>query len=161
MKKTNKMTAYDVFSVIVAVIGSLLFGAVFVGCYVWLIMNFSLAALVATLLASLIPGLISYSIAVATVDFIRGDHYSTRRIRAYRKKSVSDGKMKEVLSLILMLLAIILFGGMAIGAFVYAFMHFSVASILAAALMAIIPGLICYACISTTVEYLKNGLSRK
>lgn len=160
MKKARKMTAYDVFSVVIAVIGALLFGAVCVACYVWLILNFSVAALVAILLATLIPGLISYSIAVATVDFIRGDHHSTRRIRRYRKKE-SDGKAKEVLSLILMLLAIILFGGLTIGAFVYAFMHLSVASILAAALLAIIPGMICYACITTTVEYIKNNLSGK
>lgn len=160
MKKTRKMTAYDIFSLVIAAIAALLFGAAFIGCYVLLFTNFSLVGLVATFLASLIPGLICHGIVSSAVEFIRGDSYTPRRTRRYRKKE-SDSKVNEVLSLIFMLLAIILFGGLTIGVLVYAFLHFSVASLLASALVAIIPGLICYACISATMEYIKNNLSKK
>lgn len=68
----------DKVSVVIAILGAILFGTGCVGCYVWLFMNFSWTNAVGVVIAAAIPGFIAYSIIVAVVQFIREEKPSKK-----------------------------------------------------------------------------------
>lgn len=68
----------DKVSVVIAILGAILFGAGCVGCYVWLFMNFTWTNAFGVFIAASIPGFISYSIIASTVQFIREEKPSKR-----------------------------------------------------------------------------------
>lgn len=65
------MKFQDKISVVIAILGAIIFAAGSICCYVWLYKNFSAQNVIGAILASAIPGFISYSIIVAVIDFIK------------------------------------------------------------------------------------------
>lgn len=67
----KRFSISEMLSIIIAVVCFLIFGAMFVGCYVWaFVSDFSLMKLVAAFLLSVIPGCIARGIGLATMEFV-------------------------------------------------------------------------------------------
>lgn len=154
MKKT---TFTDILSVIIAIIGAAFFGALFLGCYIWAAKHFSMYNVVGAAFASIIPGLLSYSIILATIEFLYNGFSWKKRV----KKVKCNTTIKNIFTLILALIAIVLFGGTVVYIFAVAFTALSFASILAAFLASIIPALICYSCAVATADFVRDEFFKK
>lgn len=72
MKKKNRLSFADWVSVVIAIIGAMFFGAATIGCYVCFFKNPSVGMFMGAFFSSIIPGLITYGVIGATVDFLRG-----------------------------------------------------------------------------------------
>lgn len=147
-------TFKDTITIIIAVFAIALFGAAFVACYVGAFMSFSVASILAGALASLIPGLFCYGIASATLDFMQKDF-------GWKPGDMFENLpgLKTIFTLLIAVLAIVLFGGATVFCYVMAVKYFSVASIIAAVIASLIPGLICYSCMCATAQYVKELLN--
>lgn len=154
MKKKNFA---DVICVIIATIGALFFGAAFLGCYIWAAKHFSVYNLVCAAFASIIPGLLFYGLSCAIIGFLYGEIRWKKKVKVVTIHPV----VKNIFTLVLALIAIVIFAGIVVFNFVVAFKVLSFASILAAFLASIIPGVIFYGASVATVEFLRDEFCKK
>lgn len=70
--KKRKFAFGDIFSIIFSIFADLFFIGATIGCFSVFIQNPSIFTLIGSIFAAIIPGLITYGITVALVEFIRG-----------------------------------------------------------------------------------------
>lgn len=153
----EKTTFTDVLSVIIALIGAAFFGAAFLGCYILLAQDFSWYNLVGTVFASAIPGFLCHGILLAVIEFLSGKSSQKKRV----KTITCNNTVKNVFTLIIALIAIVLFGGTVVYFFTVAIKALSFASILAAFLASFIPAIICCSCTVATVDFVRDEFFSK